>query len=306
MIYATLEECYEINPPLCIKMLETYAGYLDCTAANVLGFVNKVKKSHKLRVKKVASSLLQDTLSENRSFWDRDIRLFDEYFNELSYDQQVLFSQRLVKEYNDRAKVAGWYKTAWSSSKNAEYSVNKQDHTDLIMECIDIGVLDPEYAILTLTPNMPYKDLRKIFAHIDGPASLLSKLKKKGYVGGYSDSDLQNTQVRFRVLKKIIADPNLSDHTFYTFTFKIDDLYALEPEQRWAFFKTYYKLSLYNLKHYKISAGGFGPRIRLERKPTHEEIQKMMFPLLLGEFSEKRDLFVKRYKEYEDNKKMRP
>jgi len=302
----SLVKMYKKSPQVFMDFISAYESDISFSNQEWLALYEGARKKDKEQLFDLLTSRMEKMLSdsENKTYGmgDSNIIFTDAIIDKFPKSVQKKFGDMLIKSFSCAYSKSDrqWSHTYKYGSRYGDQKYfTKTTYKKMVKKHLAAGRVDPlkliQYSADVIAPPI----LREFVGFV--PQGLKNeKLKAvlrdtdKYSCLGYSAKDLQNSSRRRGLLRKIVRNSDLAKRLVEPVEFKVSDIRAISPEDRWAFFSAYYRFS-----HWKkqIKPGGYGRRVKFERNLTMDEAESLLFPLVIKKH-ENVGSFLTHYAEY--------
>lgn len=288
-----LVKVYSKSPDTFVNFVKTYRDRIDFDNKDLVALYRKAKrKKDKQDFLELLRAKIEKSIQEQRKFdfglRDSELIALDELIDVLPKPLRKDFGDMLVKTFAYAYSRGERYwsdKYRYGPRRGECKFLTKTKFKEMINKHLDNGIVDPMYLIKMAADAVPPNVLRGFIKRV--PSGLENEKLKKILRGtekycalGYGKKDLENASRRRALLRKIVKNSELAKRLVEPVMFKVSDIRAVSPEKRLMFFRYYYKNNDYN---HRIEPGGFGRRVKFERDCTYDEVENLLFPLVIRE-----------------------
>ena len=288
----SLVKMYSDAPDVFMTFITTYLDRVELDNQEWLALYKGARKKHKEQLLGILQSQVQQKLVEQDYSWgmrDSDAIFIDVIFDELDSKTKKLFGKKFVKLFAYEYAQSDRY---WSNKyKNGPRYGDQQYFTktklrNMMNKYLDNGTVSPLFLIEKAADSVPVNVLRGYIKRV--PKGLKNnRLKKilreteKYSPLGYDENDLKNASCRRKILRRIVDQPSIAKRLIQPIEFKASDVRAIKPADRLGFLTHYYRHTPWSLS--SLKPGGYGRRVKFDRDCTYDEVESLLFPLVIKE-----------------------
>lgn len=301
-----LVKMYKKSPQVFMDFISAYEDDVDLNNPEWLALYEGARKKDKEQLFRLLTArmkkMLEDSTDSHMGMSDSNIIFTDAIIDKFPKIVQKKFGDALVKSFAyaySRSERSWSHTYKYGPRYGDQKYFTKTTYKKMVKKHLAAGRVDPLKLIRFSADVIAPPILREFVSFVpDGLKN--EKLKAilrdtdKYSSLGYSAKDLKNASRRRGLLRKIVRNSDLAKRLVEPVEFKISDIRAISPEDRWAFFSAYYRFS-----HWKkqVKPGGYGRRVKFERNLTMDEAESLLFPLVIKQH-ESVGSFLRHYKEY--------
>jgi len=326
---ATMVDLYKKDPEVTINFLNTFGEYMDTSAYYLQDYVKMYQKfksinAPKDHVQTVVSALekcvdnfLKNAKHSNgRIINDTEIQSLNKIFHLVPDSLKQKFSNLFIVSFSYAYK----YRQSYTWEKHRKYStgLTKTAYKSIMHDLLSKGHADIYEFVSRAAYALPLNGLREFVNEytekgFDDPKvlSILRDVPEFCHLT-YTKEDMENVSKRRGLLRRA-TEPNsaVKNRLRFMVTFTCEDIRGINVNKRWNFLSKYYgyqgrynnwaKVAFAN----PLSTKGYGPKIKLERDPTYDEMEQLLFPLIIAKYEELSEHcrnFLSLYKDFLKNK----
>lgn len=302
---------YKKSPNTFINFFKDYSDSVVIDAKRILFLYRNAKREadkglfFDLLQKKISRDISRrDNYSHNTN--DSALMFMDEIIDELPKELRLKFGDILVKSFAYAyTKSEEEWATKYKYYSDSSY-ITKTKFKKMVNKHLDNGNIDVYQLIEISADAIPPNTLRGFVKRIPGGMKderLKSILRKSSLYChlGFDKKDLENTNYRRALLRKIAEDQSIAKRLVFPVEFKVSDIRAIKPESRLSFLNAYFtSTNCYG----DVKPGGLGIRVKFDRSATYDELESLLFPLVIRDYKHVRDFLskLKRHYDLKENK----
>lgn len=325
---STVTHLYKENPEVTINFLESFGKYMNCDydATYLEEYVklfkffekNNVPDKHLNIVKESMNECVKNLLNKRSSTYgcilsDRDIVNLHKVFGEIPTDLKTNFARLFVKSFAYVYKNRSSYD--WNRSYKCTDKLTKTAYKEVMHNLLEEKHIDIYEFLERAAYALPLSGLREYACKytdkgLEDPKILdiLKDVPEFCHLT-YKEEDMKNASKRRALLRRATnPDAVVKNRLRFMVTFSVEDIRGINIENRWEFLSKYYGFQNrvpYYGEDQSLSIKGYGPKIKLNRDPTYDEIEQLLFPILISgyeKYSEPCRRFIQQYAEFCENK----